>query len=61
MKFIVLKASDYEYRKEVEINSLEELMEFMNSTKYSIIIEKDYDHITDKLENTLTIYDDYLE
>lgn len=61
MKFIVLKASDYEYRKEMEINSLEELMEFMNSVENSVIVGKDYDHITDELENTLIIYDDYLE
>ena len=61
MKFIVLKASDYEYRKEMEINSLEELMEFMDSVENSVIVGKDYDHITDELENTLTIYDDYLE
>jgi hypothetical protein len=61
MKFIVLKASDYEYREEMEINNLEELMEFMNSIEYSIIVGKDYDHITDKIENILTIYDDYVE
>ena len=42
MKFIVLKASDYEYREEMEINSLEALMEFMNLTEYSIIVGKDY-------------------
>ena len=61
MKFIVLKASDYEYRKEMKINNLEELMEFMDSVENSVIVGKDYDHITDELENTLTIYDDYLE
>ncbi len=61
MKFIVLKASDYEYRQEIEINNLKELMEFVDSIENSVIIEKDYDHITDKLENTLMIYDDYLE
>jgi len=49
MKFQVTKASDWDYKEEVEINTLEELVEL--SKKDGIILEG----------NHIKIYDDYVE
>ena len=49
MKFQVTKASDWDYKEEVEINTLEELVDF--SKKDGIILEG----------NHIKIYDDYVE
>lgn len=68
MKFNVEKASDWSYKGVVEINTLDELMNWVqNITEHptnknwfpSVII-----HLPDNrmyYENTLIIYDDYLE
>lgn len=61
IKFLVLKASDDEYETTIEINSLEELMNFLDTIEYSVIIGKEYNFKTDEAVNTLKIYDDYLE
>lgn len=61
IKFVVRKASDDEYKTTIEINSLEGLMNFLDTTEYSVIIGKEYNFETDEVENTLIIYDDYLE
>ena len=61
IKFLVLKASDDEYKTTIEINSLEELMNFLDTIKHSVIIKKKYNFKTNEVVNTLKIYDDYLE
>lgn len=61
IKFLVLKASDDEYETTIEINLLEELMNFLDTIEYSVIIGKEYNFETNEVENTLIIYDDYLE
>lgn len=61
IKFVVFKASDDDYREVVEVNSLEEFMNFVNKIEYPVIIGKELNFETDEVEDTLTIYDDYLE
>lgn len=61
IKFVVFKASDDEYREVIKISSLEEFMNFVNKLEYPVILGKEVDFETDEVENTLTIYDDYLE
>lgn len=61
IKFVVFKASDDDYREVVEVNSLEEFMDFVNKIEYPVIIGKELNFETDEVEDTLTIYDDYLE
>lgn len=66
MKFAVLKASDGQFCDVIEINSLNELIEFVEesqknvgATSYgggAVILERTADGI-----NILTIYDDYIE
>lgn len=57
MKFEVTKTSDWDYKEQIEINSLEELMEFV--TKNGCII------VTAKSKyvpmNSIEIYDDWRE
>ena len=55
------KASDDEYREVIKISSLEEFMNFVNKLEYPVILGKGVDFETDEVEDTLTIYDDYLE
>lgn len=52
MTFTIRKASDVEYRETIEINTIEALIEFVEKLEQNVIIEPD---------NTLTIYDGYLE
>lgn len=61
IKFVVFKASDDDYREAIEVNSLEEFMDFVNKIEYPVIIGKELNFETDEVEDTLTIYDDYLE
>ena len=61
IKFVVFKASDDDYREVVDVNSLEEFMNFVNKIEYPVIIGKELNFETDEVEDTLTIYDDYLE
>lgn len=51
MKFAIRKASDWNYEDELEINSLEELIKFINNNGGKIILK----------EERITIYDDYVE
>ena len=61
MKFILTKASDRKYKDEIEINSIDELINFVKR-KWNIIIEQNYiDRDTPKDEFMITIYDDYVE
>jgi len=50
MKFKIDKASDWSYKGEVEINTLEELIDF---------VKKEGDIVF--TEESITIYDDYLK
>lgn len=61
IKFVVFKASDDDYREAIEVNSLEEFMGFVNKIEYPVIIGKELNFETDEVENTLIIYDDYLD
>ena len=55
-KFIVTKASDYEYTEEVEINTIEELFKLREKhNNFPIIIEDNFG------ENLITIYDYWLD
>lgn len=68
MKALLKKASDWNYHKNIEIDSLEELLKIyhsliVESDKTTIEIYKDSDDESyDKdFEIAITIYDDYVE
>lgn len=52
MKFKVTKSSDYTYESTIEINTLEELIEFQKTCGCEIILIN---------ENEIEIYDDFRE
>ena len=52
MKFKVTKSSDYTYESTIEINTLEELIEFQKTCECEIILID---------ENEIEIYDDFRE
>lgn len=54
MKFKVTKSSDYTYESAIEINTLEELIEFQKTCGCEIIL-------IDENENEIEIYDDFRE
>lgn len=54
MKFKVRKASDWGYKSEVEINNLDELIEFTKNNENRIVLDTDDEFM-------IVIYDDYLE
>lgn len=61
MKFIVTKASKINYKKEIELNTLEELMNFIKK-EWAIIVQQEYrDRNTPKDEFSIIIYDYYVE
>lgn len=61
MKFIVTKASNLNYKKEIELNTVEELIDFIKK-EWAIIVQQEYiDRDTPKDEFSITIYDDYIE
>ena len=53
MKFVVTKSSDWDYREEVEINTLEEMKDFQIQAQHSLIVSF--------YAGTIEIYDDYRE
>ena len=55
MIFKIGKASNWNYEEEIEIKTLEDLLEFIDSVSDSIVIETKHDNYS------ITIYDDYLE
>ena len=63
MKVIIKKASDWDYRKVKEINTLEELLKIY----HSLIIYTDkptiniYKRENEKIDCVVKIYDDYVE
>lgn len=52
-KFQITKSSDYSYNENIEINSIEELIEFQEKVYYPIIIYKSMD----KRKNIIEIND----
>jgi hypothetical protein len=54
VKFKIRKTSDWDFRSEVELSTLEELVEWCNKNGYEIIL-----NTADELE--LEIYDGYRE
>lgn len=63
MNVKIHKASDYEYERVAVVNSLDDLINIMNTYKHSIIIDKNCHAFDDDSDNeiTITIYDDYIE
>lgn len=51
MKFTLEKQSDWKFKKEIELNSLQDLLDLVKSSRHPIII----------YGKTLKIYDDYLD
>ncbi len=60
MKFTVWKTSDNDYVSEIEINSIEQLIEFKKQVRHNLILRKDYTR-NHKNEWALEIYDGYRE
>jgi len=60
MKFTVRKASDDYYVREVEINSIDQLIEFRKHVGHDLILHRSYADDAET-EWELTIYDDYVE
>ncbi len=58
MKFYVTRTSDWKYKEQVEINTLEELIDFVRDNG-DIIIQKPYPY-RDNLPS-IEIYDDWRE
>jgi hypothetical protein len=62
MKFIIKKASDWDYIEEIEINTLEELLKFYKVNGEIVI--RDNVYMLDKYPDAKTIlqiYDAYIE
>ena len=53
MKFVVTKSSDWDYKEEVEINTLEEMKDFQLQAQHSLIVNFH--------AGTIEIYDGYRE
>ena len=53
MKFVVTKSSDWDYKDEVEINTLEEMKDFQIQAQHSLIVSF--------YAGTIEIYDGYRE
>ena len=58
MIFYITKASDYNYKEEMEINTIEEIVELSN--KYKFRHSNEVEGIIIK-GNQIEIYDDYIE
>jgi hypothetical protein len=59
MKFFVTKTSTWNYKKHIEINSLEELMDFVKDNGGEVVLSEPYP-CSDNLPS-IEIYDDYRE
>lgn len=55
MKFRVTKASDWDYKENIEIATLEELVDFIKTNGDVVINEGD------ETEMYMVVYDDYIE
>lgn len=60
MKFLTYKVSDDDYKTFTEINSLEDLIRFVN-TNGDIIFGAVYDFENNNYKLGITIYDGYIE
>ena len=60
MKFLTYKASDDNYRSYTEINSIEELVRFVEENGGDIILGTVYDPEDNRYKMGITIYDDYV-
>lgn len=60
MKFILRRTSDYSSTSEIEINNLEELMQFKKDVNKELIIGN-YDYGENKGLSYIEIYDDWRE
>lgn len=61
MKCKLTKASDYEFKKEIELYTMEDLVKLMNEYEKAVII---YNHYWDDKEldqPIIVIYDDWVE
>ena len=60
MKFVILKASDFDYERVYEISTIKELMAFIEVNGAIVVsgAERIYDG---ERMNTILIYDDYIE
>lgn len=63
MKVYVTKASDFNFKKVIQIDTLEELLRFQQEVGHDLIIEEmeSFDEEIPINEFTIMIYDDYLE
>lgn len=57
MKAEITKASDYKFKKNVKISTLEELISVVHKYGWAIV----FNHDTEEKKIYITIYDDYLE
>lgn len=55
MKFVVTKSTDYNYKEEIELNTLEDLIAFVDKVEESVIIHR-YG-----VKTSLEIYDGWRE
>lgn len=60
MKFLTYKASDDNYRTFTEINSIEELVRFIEESEGDIILGTVYDPEDNRYKMGITIFDDYI-
>ena len=62
MTILLLKASDSNFKEEIEISSLEDLISIQEFYSYELIFGKnDYHCEISDADYTLIIYDDYIE
>jgi len=61
MKFVVERASNLDSVKEVEINTLEELLQFIRDKRCDVIVGAPYGKKFDSVLWRLLIYDSYIE
>lgn len=60
MKFAITKTSDWRYANELEINSIKQLIKFINDNGGQVVIITN-NNISDKTIPEIEIYDDYRE
>ena len=60
MKFAITKTSDWRYVDELEINSIKQLIKFINDNGGQVVIITN-NNISDKTIPEIEIYDDYRE
>lgn len=60
MKFAITKTSDWRYADELEINSIKQLIKFINDNGGQVVIITN-NNISDKTFPEIEIYDDYRE